>query len=200
MIKAIIFDLGGVVFRDGTKYAIQEMKEKLQFSEKLGNELLLGEPASDFRKGLLTPEQFWKYVQTKIPPQIKANKIRSIWYTNYVAFPGSFELIKELSSKFKLGIISGNIKEKVEYLDEKYNFRKYFDVEVYSFDLQTTKPDRLMWEKALELLNLDAEECIYVDDNPESVDTANSLGFKAILFKDASQVRKELADLNVKVD
>ena len=27
MIKAIIFDLGGVVFRDGTKYAIQEMKD-----------------------------------------------------------------------------------------------------------------------------------------------------------------------------
>ena len=124
MIKAIIFDLDGVLFRDGTKYAIQEMKGKLKFSEKLGLELLLGKPASDFRKGLLTSEKFWKHIQSKIPPQIKASKIRSIWYTNYIPFPGIFELIKELSSKFKLGIISGNIKERIEYLDEKYDFRK----------------------------------------------------------------------------
>jgi epoxide hydrolase-like predicted phosphatase len=198
MIKAIIFDLGGVVFRDGTKYAIQEMKEKLNFSEKLGLELLLGKPASDFRKGLLTSEEFWKYVQSKIPPKIKASKIKSIWYTNYISFPGMFELIKELNSKFKLGIISGNIKERIEYLNEKYDFRKYFDVEIYSFDLHTTKPDKLMWEKALKLLNLDAKECIYVDDNPESVNTANSMGFKAIRFEDVSQLKKELGNLGIK--
>ena len=37
---------------------------------------------------------------------------------------------------------------------------KYFDAEVYSFDLHITKPATLMWEKALELLNLDANIAI----------------------------------------
>lgn len=195
MIKAIIFDLGGVVFRDGTKYAIQEMKKRFKFSEKLGFELLMGQESQDFRKSLLTSKEFWKYVQSKIPEQIKASEIRSIWYANYIAFPGILELFKELKSKFKLGIISGNIKERIKYLDKKYDFRKYFDVEIYSFDMRITKPDKLMWKKSLELLHLNAEECIYVDDNPESIDTANSLGFKTILFKDVPQMKKELTDL-----
>jgi len=200
MIKAIIFDLGGVVFRDGTKYVIQEMKEKLKFSEKLATELLMGQESQDFRKGLLTSKEFWKYVQSKIPSQIKASEIKSMWYNNYITFPGILELFKKLKLKFKLGIISGNIKERIEYLDKKYDFRKYFDVEVYSFDMRITKPDTLMWKKSLELFNLNAEECIYVDDNPESVGVANSLGFKAILFKNVPQVKKELVKLGVKVD
>jgi HAD superfamily hydrolase (TIGR01509 family) len=200
MIKAIIFDLGGVVFRDGTKYTIQEMKEKFNFSEEGGFDLLLGKEARDFRKDLLTSEEFWKHVQTKIPSKIKASEIRSLWYNNYIPFPGIIELIKKLKSRYKLGIISGNIRERIVYLDKKYDFRKYFDVEVYSFDMHITKPAKLMWEKALELLNLDAKECVYIDDNPEAVNTANSLGFKAIQFRNVSQIRKELADLNVAVD
>ena len=199
MIKAVIFDLGGVVFRDGTKYTIEEMKEKFKFSEELGFELLLGKEARDFRKDLLTSEEFWEHIQTKIPSKIKASEIKSLWYNNYIPFSGILELIKKLKSSYKLGIISGNIRERINYLDEKYDFRKYFDVEVYSFDMHITKPAKLMWEKALELLNLKAEECVYIDDNPEAVETANSLGFKAIHFKDVNQAKKELISLGIKV-
>ncbi|MBI2629596.1 HAD family phosphatase [Candidatus Pacearchaeota archaeon] len=199
MIKAVIFDLGGVVFRDGTKYTIEEMKEKFSFSEELGVELLLGKEARDFRKGLLTSEEFWDYVQSKIPSKIKANEIRLMWYNNYVPFPGILDLIKKLKSKFKLGIISGNIKERIEYLDKKYDFRKYFDAEVYSFDLHITKPATLMWEKSLELLKLRAEECIYLDDQAEAVNTAKSMGYKAIQFMNVNQAKKELVNLGIKV-
>jgi len=199
MIKAIVFDLGGVVFRDGTKYTIQEMKEKFKFSEKLCLQLLLGKEAQDFRKGLLTSEEFWNYVQSKIPSRFKASEIRSMWYDNYIPFRGIFGLIKKLKSNFKLGIISGNIKERIEYLDDKYDFRKYFDSEVYSFDLHITKPVKVMWEKSLELLDLRAEECVYVDDNPESINTAKAMGYKSIQFKSVNQVKKELARLGIKV-
>ena len=65
--------------------------------------------------------------------------------------------------------------------------------------MHITKPAKLMWEKALELLNLKAEECVYIDDNPEAVETANSLGFKAIHFKDVNQAKKELISLGIKV-
>jgi HAD superfamily hydrolase (TIGR01509 family) len=118
-----------------------------------------------------------------------------MWYNNYVPAPGIFELLKKLKLRFKLGIISGNIKERIEFLDKKFDFRKYFDAEVYSFDLHTNKPDKIMWTKALELLNLEAEECVYLDDNIEAVNIANSLGFKAIQFKEISQAKRELSEL-----
>lgn len=199
MIRAIVFDLGGVVFRDGTKYTIEEMKEKFNFSEELGFELLLGKEARDFRQDLLTSEEFWKHIQTKIPSKIKASEIKSLWYNNYIPFPGILELIKKLKLSYKLGIISGNIRERIEYLNKKYDFRKYFDVEVYSFDMHITKPAKLMWEKALELLNLDAKECVYIDDNPEAVDTAKLMGFKAILFKSVTNLIKDLKSFGVEI-
>ncbi len=197
MIKSIIFDLGGVLFRDGTLYAIQEMKERFKFSDELCSKLLRGRESVDLRKGLITPDEFWDFVRTKIPKAMQPYEIRSIWYGNYLPNPEMFRLLARLKPRYKLGAISGNVREKVDYLDGKYGFRKYFDVEVYSFDMHTNKPDKLMWKRALRLLDSRACECVYVDNRQESVDAADSLGFDAFLFKDSHQTAQELSLLHI---
>ena len=46
-----------------------------------------------------------------------------------------------------------------------------------------TKPDPNFFKRFLEKYQLDPEDCIFVDDTPENVETANKLGFKGIVYE-----------------
>lgn len=63
------------------------------------------------------------------------------------------------------------------------------------------KPDPEFFKQYLEKNNLDLEttQIIFIDDKKENVATARELGFTAVQFKNAAQLRKELANLGIKI-
>ena len=44
---------------------------------------------------------------------------------------------------------------------------------------------------------LQAPECLFIDDSPANVAAAQSLGFEAIRFESAAQLRKQLQEKNL---
>lgn len=199
-IKVIIFDLGGVVFENGTHKAIKYLKEKYSFSDDLLEKIFYGKEALAFREGRFTPKEFWRFIDSILPKEsrLTARNIRSIWYNFYIPPKGMLELLANLKRNYKLGILSGNIKERVDFLNEKYDFRKFFDFEVYSFDVGMNKPNLAFYQKALEKANVDAENCLYVDDHLEYVEPAKKLEMQTMLFRNFNQFLKELKQIGVK--
>lgn len=193
-IKVIIFDLGGVVFENGSQKAIKHLKNKYSFSDSFLEKMFYGKEALDFRAGELKPAQFWQFIDSVLPSEsgLSAANVRDIWYNFYIPPKGMFDLIRRLKQNYKLGIISGNIKERVEFLDQKYDFRRHFDFEVYSFDVGANKPNPILYEKALDKANMDASNCLYIDNCPEHLEPAKRLGMQIILFKNTRQLLKEL--------
>lgn len=55
------------------------------------------------------------------------------------------------------------------------------------------KPDPRLFNVLLDRYNLKAEECIFVDDNPDNVAASTNLGMRGIVFTNAENLRKELA-------
>ena len=55
------------------------------------------------------------------------------------------------------------------------------------------KPDPRLFQILLDRYGLKAEECIFVDDNPDNVTAAERLGMRGIVFTNAENLRKELA-------
>ena len=55
------------------------------------------------------------------------------------------------------------------------------------------KPDPRLFQVLLDRFGLKAEECIFIDDNPDNVAAARRMGFHGILFTGADSLRKELA-------
>ncbi len=74
-----------------------------------------------------------------------------------------------------------------------------FDGIVVSSHIKTAKPNKEAFEHLLTAHNLNPTSCILVDNNPENVSTAKSLGMKAIVHEKASNTIQYLKKCGVRV-
>ncbi len=200
-IKIIIFDLGGVLFTNGTKRMRKFLrKEYLLNNEALLSDIFYGENANLLRTGKIKFNTFWRIIENvllKEKVHISKYEFTTLWYGFYTPQRGIFELVKKLHIKYKLGVISGNIQERVEFLNRKYNFRKYFNRETYSFSVGINKPNIRIYEAFLDKINIPAENCLYIDDKDIFLMPAKKLGMNVLLFKNVDQLVKDLRQLKL---
>jgi len=196
MIKTIVFDLGGVLFSEGKSVAIKNLTEKYNYNKDIVLNLLMSPKSLELRRGLLSDSEFWSWGQSILPEGYDANIIKKEWYNGYLLDEELFNLIKTIqkSKKYKLVIFSGNIESRVEFLDQKYDFRKYFDIEVYSFDYHFNKPNKRFVETMLNAVENEPREIVYVDDAEECVLPAQEMGINTIIYSGG-----EIKDLEKKL-
>lgn len=99
----------------------------------------------------------------------------------YIFFDDALKIIPKLKAKYKLAIVSDawpSLKEVYENKD-LYN---YFDSFVISSVLGITKPNKKMYLKALEELNVLPEEAVFIDDNIINCEGAMKLGINGVLL------------------
>ena len=204
MIKVIVIDMGGVCFELGTDRAVEKMyclidapKEKIDEIFKGGHHRQEGYL---YRRGKITHREFWDAAIRKlgIRPEL-APKLEEIWHSSYVPVKGMLELIRELSRSYKLVVFSGNIRERVEFLERKHDFKRYFQDFVWSFDHGFSKEDIEFYDALVSRLDCRPEEAVVIDDVPQFIDMAKSKGLKTIQFESAEQLRAELRKLGVRI-
>lgn len=199
-IKVIIFDLGGVVFENGTRKTKEFLKRKYHLSEDLLNRIFYSQETLLFRTGQLDSDSFWHFIDSiAIQENLKIgkNEIRDIWYNFFTPKEGMFTLLELLHKNYELGIISGNIKERIFFLDEKYKFRKYFDWEVYSYDVGANKPDLKIYREALKKTKTSGSYCLYIDDKNIFIEPAKKLGMSTILFESYKKLLIDLSNFKI---
>jgi HAD superfamily hydrolase (TIGR01509 family) len=109
------------------------------------------------------------------------------------------ELVRKLRKNYRVIVFSGNIRERIEYLDKKYGLYDKFDELVFSFDTGLSKREMKMYDILLERINCKPQECVCIDDSEGVLEIEKSLGMKTILFKDAEQLKEELRKLGVNI-
>jgi FMN phosphatase YigB (HAD superfamily) len=182
-IKAIVFDLGGVLFQEGKSVAIEKLFKEKGYDKNAVLNIIKSPESFDLRAGLINDEKFWNFAQKKLSKGYDAITVKNYWYDGYILDENIFNLVKKLHGKYKLFIFSGNIKSRVEYLEKKYNFRKYFDLEVYSYDYHLNKPQKEFVDVLIEKSGLNPQEMIFIDDNEEVLEPAKKLGIKTAIYK-----------------
>jgi len=183
MIKAIAFDLGGVLFTEGKTVAVKKLAEKYSYDKDIMLAILKSKESLDLHYGLITANQFWEWAQNQLPKNYDAQTIRKEWYDGYVLNNEMLELLKQLKANYKIIAFSGNIKERIEYLDKKYGFRKYFDLEIYSYDHHVCKPQEEFTKILLQESKLYGDEIVYIDDSAYWSKGAAAFGIKILIYK-----------------
>lgn len=83
--------------------------------------------------------------------------------------PGAKELVEALSNKAKLGIITNGFSDLQSIRLERTGLASHFSHVVISEEVGVAKPDRRIFEHALELMgNPDKKRVLMVGDNPHS--------------------------------
>lgn len=192
MIKAIIFDIGGVLIDiDGWINSLMRhstFKNKRRFSE------MLNRAALPICKNEINEAEFLTVFCAKM--RIKDKKIAAAifinGFKNYIKINNDVvNIAKKLKKHFKLGIISNIIPQHAAALRNK-SFLKLFDEIILSCDIKKTKEEPEIFIRIAKKLNIFPNECLFVDDIKYFADVAKSVGMKAIVFKNNRQFSTEI--------
>lgn len=197
-IKAVIFDLGAVLIDWNPRY--------------LYNQIFISEDAvSYFLKHICTSE--WNEMQdggrslsTGTDILIKqfpeySNEIQAFYgrWTEMIggAIEETVEILTRLKQRnnVKLFALTNWSAETFPFALENFEFLSFFEDILVSGKEYLKKPDPKIYELALERFDLNAAECIFIDDNLRNVDAANALGIKSVHFVGADQLSKEIGSL-----
>jgi HAD superfamily hydrolase (TIGR01509 family) len=187
MIKAIIFDCFGVLTKDWWRAFCDELpKGPIKDKASLLNHqydagvIKLNEMVDELEKLTGHSSQSIEEIFTR-PESVKNHQLLAY--------------IKELKKDYKIGMISNIGTDWVRQVFLTKQEQKLFDAMVFSFEVGTTKPNHKMYEICLDKLSVSAQESIFIDDQQQYVEAAQTLGIKGIWFKDFPQMKKELEAL-----
>ncbi len=193
MIKAIIFDLGGVCITDGDVSA-NETVRKLNFPKAKVEEWWNSNDHLFFT-GKISEDQFWRNLLIRVKSGITVETLEKKFRMFCKSFPEVFELIKKLKKHYKLAILTNNSEEWLTFQNKKFDFKRKFDVIVSSHEIGVQKPNKKIYRFILGKLNCNANECIFIDNKRRNLKPAKQIGMKIILFKNFKQFKKELYNL-----
>ncbi len=203
MIKTIVFDFGGVYFTQGTALALPEIYRMVEVSEETVREVFTSHNRQEgwlYRKGMITREGFRKLAQLKL--KISGEKLArliNLWHSSYRPAEGMEGLVLALKKRYRVIVFSGNIEERVEYLNIKYGLEELFDDFIFSFEFGFNKREKEFYDVLVQNIRCLPEECVCIDDQQRVLDEEKELGMHTILFQNADQVSRGLRRLGVKI-
>ena len=101
------------------------------------------------------------------------------------------------SHDYVLATVNNESRAMNEYRLAHFRLIDLFDGFFSSCYLGLRKPDRRIYQGALDVLQRDPEDCIFIDDRPENVAAANSLGIHGIRYEGSEKLVDELERLGV---
>jgi beta-phosphoglucomutase family hydrolase len=192
MIKAIIFDMDGVIINSIpahikaweiplSKYGVNFKAENFYEEFQRCN----GMTTKDF--GKLFKERYNIKVDDKVLSDSKhENYINLI--KNIEVFDNVLEFIKLLKEKgFQLAIATSEPKKIVDIVVEKFELNKYFKIIITVDQVEKPKPDPEIFIKAANALGVSPEQCIVIEDSPAGVKAAKSANMKCIAITNTNK-------------
>ncbi len=112
---------------------------------------------------------------------------------------GAMEILQEIAAggTYLLGALNNEARATNEYRFRRFGLREIFDVTLSSCYIGRRKPEPAMYRRAIDILDRPPERILFIDDREENVAGAAAAGIKAIRFKGASALRRQLAGLSV---
>jgi HAD superfamily hydrolase (TIGR01509 family) len=193
MLKAVIFDIDGVL--------VDSFEANLEFFRAIFKKAGYHMPtAKQYRTAFhLTMKDVIKlYSETNDKKELE--RILEIAYkTRYpiekFKLPkNSVEVVKKLSKKYKLALVTGRMKKGVDNYLNFSKTEKYFEVIVHSDHYKNPKPHPEPILMAAKRLKIKPSEAIYIGDSYTDIQAAKAAGMRIILYS-----KKELIGTDYRV-
>jgi epoxide hydrolase-like predicted phosphatase len=198
MIKAIIFDLGGVLFTNGQKKFVDYLVKEFSLDkEKVKDIMDEGKIGTRYREAKITRDEFWKSVLHELHIEANIDDLEDTWISSYELIEGTRDIIQELSKKYKIYFLSDNVKERANKINAKYNFVDWFEDGVFSHEVGIRKPNPQIYKLVLQKANVEPEEAVFIDDKPHFLIPAKEMGMLTFLFENPEKLRSDLKEKNI---
>jgi putative hydrolase of the HAD superfamily len=195
--KAVLWDLGGVILRTEDwepRHCLDQMLDlpngkiyKLVFESEISRKATIGEATND---------DLWMWVGEQL--ELSSDELALVRDEFWSGDQIDLELIRFIRARTngtKMGLLSNGWSSTRRFLEERWHIADIFDDIIVSAEVELAKPDRRIYQLALDRLGVEAEQTIFIDDFIENIQGARELGIHGIHFKDRQIVMEELKDL-----
>ena len=184
-IKAVFFDYDGTMTYDDTgiesicNYISQYMNiDKAAFEKEYRKYV------GDLIFGRTTHEKIWD----KLCAGLGVNIPIAFLFHSFNQTPidkNMHDLVLKIRNKgYKTGLITGNFEDRVNYLKQKFDLNKYFDVFAVSGVLGSGKQTEGIFLYALNELGIAPKESVFIDNQDKNLLIPRKLGMHVIYFHD----------------
>ncbi len=199
MIKAVIFDVGGVLIRTEDYTSRQKWEQKLGLapgeSEQIVFNSKMGQKA---QRGEISNEALWSWIGTRLDlrnEQLAA--FRAGFWAGDVLNTQLVAYIRSLRPAYQTAIISNATDGLRASLTEEFQIADAFDLIVGSAEEKIMKPDPQIYQITLDRLGRQPQESVFIDDFAHNIAAARSLDMFVIHYRPGVNAPNELAALGV---
>jgi len=205
-IKAIIFDLGGVIVElDYSKFYNKVIS--LSPSENPRTRIMLEffRQSDLYHQGKMSEEEFYQ-LACKLLQVCMLNQSEFYEAFNSIVshpIPEAVNLLKKLreNGNYMIMALSNVNASHWNYiLSKKWDFLDYFDEIILSHNVKITKPNPKIFKHAIKKAKCKPQEIVFIDDGSINVRSAEELGIIGIHYKNIKELIKEFKILNIKLN
>lgn len=191
MIKAVIFDMGGVLVDLDIEDCKKTFKELLGYNDidtiidACHQKGIYG----DLEEGKLSADEFRSIVLAGSRPGASPEQVDEAMSHILVDIaPYKSAMLKRLSEKYELYMLSNNNPICLPYSRKMFEeagvpleniFRKCF----FSFEMKALKPSETFYKEVINQIGLPAEQMLFIDDSMKNVEGSVAAGLPAVYYE-----------------
>ena len=183
MFKNIVFDIGNVLFEYLPNKDINKFGTNIDKLESVNKLIVKDRNWKKYLNGEIKLKELLKYYNHNyVGYNIEFSILLEKKFQKYIIYEISknTKILKSLTKRYKIYLLSNITKETHEYMKENYEFMRNVQGGVYSYIEHISKPEIKIYEILLKKYNLIPTETIYIDDKMKNIEIANKLKFNSI--------------------
>jgi glucose-1-phosphatase len=185
LIRNIIFDLGNVLVNveyERFRKKIHDSGVKSEVYDNFfmgGNYRLLG-----YESGEISTEDFITKCINGLGLQMSRSEYAEAFNDMFSEIPEMSNVVRKFHSegKHRLFLLSNTSPLHFEYISRRFDYIALLSKYGLSYELKSLKPEKAIYEKAIEFLGIIPEESIFIDDLEENCVAAAKFGIKTINY------------------
>ena len=197
--SAIVFDLGNVLIPFDYSKAINKLNE---VENGLGNRFYDFFKSNynlhrEFEIGKISEKEFINKILSIVDHKIDEKTLCKYYADIFSLNEDLISLLPTMKKNYKLFLLSNTDSIHKKYGWEKYDFLKYFDKLILSFEVGAVKPDEKIFREVEKASELPSSEHFFIDDIQEYVEGAKNVGWDAVQFIDYQKLMNDLRERKI---
>jgi HAD superfamily hydrolase (TIGR01509 family) len=202
MIKALIFDVGGVLVRTESRAPRANLEARLALAPGAADLLVFnGSFGIQAQSGVITSQALWASVAQELAlDEAGLATFRDEFFAGDRLDLDLLTLVRRLHTHYQTAIISNAMDDLLDVVTHRYPMADAFDLIVGSATQKVMKPAPEIFLWTLAQLERQPEEAVFIDDFAHNIAGARAVGMAAIHYQPGIDLSAELEKLGVQVD
>jgi len=146
----------------------------------------------DLQKGKIRHKEIWGKLCEELGMEIDID----ILYESFINTPIDNQMM-EIVNKFKeegykVGIVTDNKKDRMDSIIRYYGWNNIFDAITVSAEVGSGKSHNEIFLKTIESLKMEADQCVFIDNQEKNLIVPESMGMKVIYFDHIEREHEKL--------